>query len=106
MAAGKAWILFGAVLLALGIAFLLLRASSREGRELFARERRLRCPLSGREALCTLVEDTRTGRWLSVRRCSVAGGGEGVSCGAPCLLVLNHGVLSKGRRRPARRAWR
>ena len=106
MSPGNVWILVGVVVLALAIALLLPRVSTREGRDLIARERRLRCPLSGREALCTLVQDTRTGRWVAVRRCSAAAGAEAVSCGEPCLLVLDHGVLSERGRRPARPGWR
>jgi hypothetical protein len=93
------WIALGLGLLVGGLVIVVRLAASLGGRESFTRQIAFRCPFSRRDVRCTLVQDTRTGKWVEVRNCSAFADPGRVLCGAPCLRMLN---TNRGRSRAAR----
>jgi hypothetical protein len=96
---GGGWIALSLGLLVGGLILVVCLAASLREREPFTRQIGFRCPFSSRDVLCTLVQDTRTGRWVEVRSCSAFPDPGSVLCLAPCLRVLNAGVSVAGERR-------
>lgn len=88
MIAGAQWIGL-AVLLAGGLAVLLLSLFSRNRSGLAPVERTFRCPHQGRDVRLVAVRDEVTGQFTAVRSCDAVTDRDGFGCTRRCLVHLN-----------------
>jgi hypothetical protein len=72
----------------LGVIFMVWLASRAS---LFrSRRRHFTCPHTGARVRCTCVQNTLTGEWTDVERCSSFVPEDRVACSKTCLQALNH----------------
>jgi len=91
MTGEASWIPIVMMLLA-GCALMALGVGSRFwNRDLRSEQRRMVCPKCGREVLCEPVQNTKTGEWTGIVRCSEFNDPEDVRCSRSCLEQLEPG---------------
>ena len=86
---------------AAGMVMVLAVVGLRGGRARARQQRRFTCPVLGMEVDCELVQDVRTGQWISVERCSSFPDPTWIHCDQDCAQLLNLGIWRDGAVRPA-----
>ena len=86
---------------AAGIVTVLAVVGLRAGRARTVHERQFTCPVLGLEVTTRLVQDVRTGQWVSVERCSAFPDPAWIHCDQDCARLLNLGIWRDEAVRPA-----
>jgi hypothetical protein len=77
---------------AVGIVGVMALVGLRGGAARARQRRHFVCPALGFEVECELVQDVRTGQWISVERCSAFPDPTWVHCDQDCARLLNLGI--------------
>jgi hypothetical protein len=85
---------------AAGIVLVLAVVGLRAGGLRTRQERRFNCPVLGFEVDCELIQDVRTGQWISVERCSAFPDRSWIHCDQDCARLLNLGIWRDAGVRP------